>query len=370
MRILQATLKNFRCFSDQQFDFHHKFIVIEGNNGVGKTSLLEALHYVCYLRSFRTSSGFDLIGLQSDHFFIQVKVEESKEFELEPESSLLQIGFSSEGKSVKYNGKPVSSHKQLLQHYRVVSITEDDLELIRGAPEIRRAFLQQSLLLLDTTHSSLITQYKKVLLHRNSLLFKNKGTVPSAYTLDELKIWSEQLWQQSRQMIAYYQSFLAELESQVNQLLAQYFAQDGFSVSFEYQVKYPEIYTTEDFEIFWKEWAPRFKEEFFQGRTLFGVHLDDFIINFKTKKAKIFASRGQQKLVVFLMKYAQFYLVGKNSGLKSCLLLDDFLTDFDRSRLEHCLELLDQSQVQVFITCPINFESLISVRSDIQRILL
>ena len=102
MRISQLTLKNFRCFSDQQFTFNSKFIIIEGNNGVGKTSLLEALHYACYLRSFRTPSGTDLIGSNNNHFFVQVKVlAPANEFE-EPESSLLQVGFSQAGKSVKY----------------------------------------------------------------------------------------------------------------------------------------------------------------------------------------------------------------------------------------------------------------------------
>lgn len=373
MRISQLTLKNFRCFQDQQFSFDKKFVVIEGNNGVGKTSLLEALHYACYLRSFRTPSGTDLIGSGTPHFFVQVKVvatSDEQELVEEAESSTLQVGFSEEGKSVKYNGKAVASHKQLLTYYRVVSITEDDLELVRGAPEVRRAFLQQSLLLLDAAQSSLITQYKKVLHQRNSILFRNKGVQPAAATHEELRIWSEQLWALSKKLVELYSVFLEQLQASVNELLATYFTQDNFSISFEYIVKQQE-FAGADFNSFWSHWSLQMvRDEFAQGRTLFGVHLDDFVINFKSVKAKLFASRGQQKLVVFLMKYAQFYLVGKNNGSKSCLLLDDFLTDFDRNRLERCLELLHNSNVQVFITCPINFEQLISLTSDMQRILL
>ena len=366
MRITSVTLKNFRCFAEQQFTFNRKFVVIEGNNGVGKTSLLEALHYVCYLRSFRTSSSSDLIGTNQDHFFVQVKVTPQSS----TESSSLQVGYSDSGKLIKYNGKSVSSHKELLNHYRVVSITEDDLELVRGAPEVRRAFLQQSLCLLDAAQSSLITQYKKVLHQRNSILFRAKGSFGTALPAEELFIWSEQLWTLSKKITCIYQSFLQELEVAVNDLLQKYFAADNFVVTFAYQFKNQE-FDLPDFKSFWERWLLHMvRDEYAQGRTLFGTHLDDFLISFKTKKAKVFASRGQQKLVVFLMKYAQFYLMGKNTEIKSCLLLDDFLTDFDRVRLEHCLQLLDESEVQVFITCPINFEQLLTITPQMQRIIL
>jgi DNA replication and repair protein RecF len=368
MQIQSLILKNFRCFKDQEFLFDRKFVVIQGNNGVGKTSLLEALYYLCYLRSFRTSSGADLIGTTGEHFFLQVTAhpEFSKEVE-NCDPFVLQVGFSVDGKTIKHNNKIVHSHKELFGYYRVVSITEDDLELIKGAPEVRRLFLQQALYLLHPQHVVLLREYKKILQQRNALLFSQKGSLIGAS--DELAIWSSKLWELSVKLTALYTALLKDLEVCVNKLLKDFFItqDEQFLVSLSYVGK---ALSEEGFEAFWEQWKrEKVREEFFLGRTLFGVHLDDFSIQFQSRKARLFASRGQQKLLVFLMKYAQFYLLGTQTE-QSCLLLDDFLTDFDAQRLTQAFALLQNLNTQVFLTSPLNFEQLFPLGIDIQRILL
>ena len=103
MLINGITLTNFRCFTKQQFAFTSKVVLIEGPNGCGKSTLLEALHYACYLKSFRTANGREIVAHSGDHFFISVDFEE-RNFAAQHH---VQIGFAHNSKVVKLDQKCV-----------------------------------------------------------------------------------------------------------------------------------------------------------------------------------------------------------------------------------------------------------------------
>jgi DNA replication and repair protein RecF len=347
LKITQLKLSNFRCFKDVTFTFEKPFVVIEGNNGVGKTSILEALHYACYLRSFRTRKGRELVSFENDHFFIQVHFQEIRS-DLE---SQIQVGFSDNEKVVKLKNQQIRSFKELVDHYRIVSITEDDLELIKGQPEFRRMFLDQVLFLRCGDYVSTIRAYKSTLHNRNALIAQGYKYERGAL-LAELKVWTQLLWEQSCLIQKQRADFLVLLEDKINSLMAEYFSKESavFSVKLAYKQKYAT--PAENFDQFWAEAQELLADEVRQGRTLFGAHLDDFSIAFRNKHAKFYASRGQQKLVLFLTKIAQLQLLEDDKETAS-LLLDDFLTDLDQETFALCLEILKKQGCQVFITCPL-----------------
>ena len=146
---------------------------------------------------------------------------------------------------------------------------------------------------------------------------------------------------------------LKEIEGIVNKLLSEYFFPKGLSVSFEYQSKNsnPQM----SFETFFKNYKKVDLELKFE-RSLFGAHIDDFLIHFQNKKARIFASRGQQKLVLFLLKISQL-LILRERGISAVLLLDDFITDFDAARVSECCKVLQSLSCQTFITSPLEILS-------------
>ncbi|HSW73657.1 MAG TPA: AAA family ATPase, partial [Candidatus Limnocylindria bacterium] len=135
MQLTQLYLKNFRCFADKTITFESPLVLIEGNNGSGKTSLLEALHYLCYLRSFRTHSPRDLLFFGHETFFIKALCEQSGTVAQNHE---IQVGFSHKKRLVKIDQRAVSSYKELMDYYRIVTLTEDDVVLIQGGPDVRR----------------------------------------------------------------------------------------------------------------------------------------------------------------------------------------------------------------------------------------
>src|SRR3989338_5981269 len=128
--IQRLQLKNFRCFPTATFDLDASVVVIEGINGSGKTSLLEALHYICYLKSFRTHIPRDLVSFGADSFFITILCGEHS----------ISVGCSGTKRQVKINQKSILSYRELREYCKIVTLTEDDLSLIGGSPDRRRFF--------------------------------------------------------------------------------------------------------------------------------------------------------------------------------------------------------------------------------------
>ncbi len=338
MRIQQLQLKNFRCFSNISFDIDHQIVVLEGPNGSGKTSLLEALHYLCYLRSFRTHSPRDLVQLETTSFFIKAQLVDTTGVVTD-----IQIGFSGKKRLVKVDQRAIQSFKELMNHYRVVTLTEDDLTLIKGGPDVRRAFIDQALVLFDPDITHTLRTFKTILENRNALLISGSRS-PSS-----LELWAQQLWEQSRELQLKRKGVLARLERQVNELLFSHFGQkEELAITLVYEAKNNDPSYT--YDRFFQESSGMFEEEFRLRRSLFGAHLDDFTITFCQKKSKVFASRGQQKLIMVLLKIAQMRELSVGSAV---FLLDDFMTDFDEPTVEILLSLLASLESQLIFACPV-----------------
>lgn len=366
MIIKQLRLNNFRCFKDELFSFDDKFVIIQGPNGSGKSSILEALHYSCYLRSFRTHINKDLMHLGQDHFFAHISFDQ----DLTGSSDQIQIGFSAEqGKVVKLNQKPVQSYKELLAAYRIVTLTADDLSLIHSAPEARRSFLNYSLFLADPALASTLKQYKHIVEQRNKLL-SSRFLAQSPSFHDELLVWTEKMWSASVLLRTLRVDYLEKLQVLVNQLLEQFYwtTDQKLQVIFNYVARPAEY--QQDFKSFWKKFSEQgLARELQYGRSTFGAHLDDVTIIFQEKNARIFASRGQQKLLVFLLKVAQLKLTN-TTGEAGVLLLDDFMTDFDEDRLGRGLDMLKTMPGQIFISCPSDSHHLLPHKAAGQLITL
>ncbi len=342
MHIQQLHIKNFRCFNDFSLEFTNRVAFITGNNGSGKSSLLEALHYGCYLRSFRTHIPRDLIRFDCDNFFIKINVQH--EYEKSVLDRELHIGFSKKKRLVKIDQLPITSYKELSQLYKVITITEDDKSLIKGSPEIRRLFLDQALALEYPEFLSHLRRHKHILENRNALLQQR------SYTQESYMLWTQQLWQETTAIQKYRRAMLVILEQRTNAMLQKWFGSD-LNLSFAYQSR--KIVFEQSFEDFCTTLNELKTGETILKRSLFGAHLDDFSIEFCHKTSRSFASRGQQKLIIVLIKIAQIQGMSIETG-PPIFLLDDFITDFDQNRSELLLSLMAELKGQLIFTCPVS----------------
>ncbi len=335
--IEKIQLNQFRCFDNVTIDLNNPIVLIEGDNATGKTSLLEALHYTCYLRSFRTHLPKELVYGNEATFFIKILLRNQ---ELHHN---LQVGFSTAKRVVRIDGKAVASYKELMGYYRIISITEDDIELIKGAPELRRDFLDNALALIKPDFVQVLKKLRTIVEQRNGLL-RNPTLDQALY-----RIWSEQLWQISREVQQERVQLLNLLTDQTNKLLTTYF-DPTTQLKLTYRNK--NMGSFSNFDEFWARSQEYIKREEIFRRSIFGAHLDDFEIVFKGLNSRTYSSRGQQKLVLFLLKIGLLNITADTYG-SAILLVDDFMTDFDENRLNWLITILVGTKNQLIFTCPI-----------------
>lgn len=345
VRLRHLYLKNFRCFDQFEVRIEAPYVLFSGVNGIGKTSLLEALYYTCYLRSFRTHSPRELIRFGQHEFFVKITVS-TLEYHV---PYTIQVGFSPAKRLVKIDQKSITSYKDLMAYYRIVSVTESDLDIIQGSPHSRRLFLDQVILFLDDGYAQILKEYRQVVDQRNALLQHY------TYNQDTYAILTKQLWHLASMIQERRIRLLAELTRMVNKRGAMIF--HNFSaLDFRYVPKRLLYVTFEEFLEHHKgimALEQRFK------RTLFGAHLDDIHIEMDGKSSRLFASRGQQKLMVMLIKMAQLELLAQG-GIPGICILDDFMTDFDDEHMVKVVDALQGLGTQLIFTTPLEQSPLVN----------
>lgn len=344
MSIHVSTLevRHFRCFAERTFDLGYPWIVLEGANGSGKTSLLEALHFMCYLRSFRAANVRTLIQEGHDTLFVRAQIYDEGQDQSYGSRHDLKVGYTGNHKVVSLNGKSIVSYKEILASYRVVSLTDEDMALIQEGPDGRRAFVDRALVMHDAGYGELLRIYRRVLEQRNKLISScNKDR--EAYDL-----WTYQLWEKTLNVQQKRIEWLKDLEKGVNGLLKEFFG-GIYQIQMHYCPKKGAIGMP--YEQFRQKYRQLEEDESRYGYSLFGGHLDDIVIEFQNKHSRLYASRGQQKLVIVLLKLAHLIEFARLKGA-ALVLLDDFLTDFDQEKAERLLVLLKEqlSSCQCIIT--------------------
>lgn len=341
MHIQNLELQQFRCFRSLALSFDAPLILIEGKNGTGKTSILEALHYLCFLRSFRTATPAELTHLGEEGFFVKATFTTELPSHDSPETHDLSVGFTPAQRLVKLDGTMVTSYKQVMDAYRIITLTEDDIRLITGEPQYRRSFIDQAILLTDPAYYNLLRRLRSSVIQRIALL-RQSWSDEHTY-----QVWTEQLWEISQQIVAKREEMLVILKKSMDSLIAQ-FLPDQLSITFSYQEK---LALKDSAQQFCSTHKHLYDQERRMGRCLFGPQLDDIVIHFEHKKSRRFASRGQQKLIVTLLKVAQLMHLTQVKG-PATILCDDFMTDFDDVRCSTLLQMLKSLESQVFLTFP------------------
>lgn len=361
-------LRQFRCFESFQLSFSTPVTIIEGPNGSGKTSLIEALYYACYLRSFRThlprelalwkTEGFSLVltgdggdggdGASLDEALAKTGGDGGNGGEEWRKPAIAQSSFeditsASDGwdlkvmvsgskRTVKANNVAIASYKELFDYYRIIAFNAQDMELVSGSPEERRQFIDHAILLTNPSYIQSLRSFRKILKQRNALLANS--TSYKSGQLEYYSIWTERLQKATTEIRIERETYLAALEKELQRLVVENLKPNAPSVTLKYKAV--------------DEGSVTIEREIYTRRSLIGAHLDEIEILFNQQSARRFASRGQLKLIVYFLKLAQLSLLNK----PTVVVVDDFITDFDEQRSEQLIELLCSHGNQVIFTVP------------------
>ncbi len=309
--------------------------VFYGDNGAGKTSILESIHLLSSARSFRSHKLKPLINHDEDSClaFGEINLEERgyQPVGVERHKS------DSKTATIRVAGQSLSSSASLAENLPLQVIYSDTFKLLEGGPTNRREFLDWGVFHVEHRFHQAWKSAKRCLKQRNSLL--RHGRIDD----QQLMVWTSELARLGDEIDGYRKRYLEQLIPIFELTLGKLIKLDGISLSY-YRGWDKDQHLSDVFAV----QQQREKE---QGHTLYGPQRADLKIRYKGSNAADILSRGQQKMLICALRVSQGYLLSQLTGKQSVFLLDDLPSELDTERRQQLCGLLDELGCQVFITC-------------------
>lgn len=333
MYIKNLKLNNFRNYKYFDIDFGSGFNVIYGENGQGKTNILEALFMCATGRSHRTSHDIDLINTEAESFCIDLFF-----FSGGADKNIRFRYNDQKQKSISVNDINIRKIGELMGNLNAVIFSPEDLMIIKQGPAQRRRFIDIALSQIKPYYFYYLQQYNKTLLQRNSLLKQIKKNRSFIETID---IWDSTLSSLGENIIKERKIFSKEI--------CELIRENHFYISGEKEeLKLLYEPSVEEGD-FLKKLKQNINGDIERESTSSGPHRDDFSYFINGENLKIYGSQGQQRTAVLSSKLAELSIMKKDAGESPILLLDDVLSELDEKRQKFLFDRIDN--IQTFITC-------------------
>jgi DNA replication and repair protein RecF len=338
----QISLFQFKNYVTRNFVFTQRIVGICGNNGVGKTNLLDAIHYLCFTKSYfsKSDAASTYEGAQGFRIAGSFNPPPSTKKITEPVEIICVLRETGK-KEFSIQGDAYEKFAHHIGKFPCVFIAPDDVQLITGASEDRRKFLDTLLSQLDGRYLQSLIDYNKTLQQRNGYL----KSLPDRKLVDNqlLDVYDQQLIIRGNYVFEQRNIFLKRLLPLIKTFCAKIAGIDE-----DINITYSSALLQQSFTALLQQ--SREKDLFLQ-RTTQGIHRDDIEITLREQAFKLMASQGQRKSLLFAMKLAEFELLKEAKGFPPILLLDDVFEKLDESRMHNLLQwVCVQNQGPVFIT--------------------
>lgn len=329
----KIVISDFRNIRLQELDFSPNINCISGNNGEGKTNLLDAIYYMSMTKSAFASSDKFALRHGADEFSIAGTYRMENGL-----SSRFSMKMTSKGeKKVRRDDKPylkISEHVGVLP---VVMVSPADVSMVSESGEERRRFVNSVLSQMDKEYMSAMQQYNRLLLQRNSML---KETDPDRALLEvidmRMAMVAEPVFQARRRFTEHLKPVVAEY----------YASLSGGSEAVD--IEYDSELSKAGLE---QLLAASYEKDRILKHTTSGIHRDDFIFSMNGHPIRRFGSQGQQKSFLVSLKFAQYEIMKKSYGFAPILLLDDVFDKLDMGRISNLLQMVASNDFgQIFIT--------------------
>ena len=339
MKVKRFKAENFRNIEKCDIEFTDGVNLIYGGNALGKTNVIEGIYLFSRGRSFRTAQERDMVRYNEQGFRVALEYDSR-----DGENTLEYASFGREKRRRK-NGYPVKSVREMIEGFKAILFHPDDLSLVKGGPEERRAFLNVAAAQCYPAYISDYSRFQTALDNRNALL---KNASKGLYTDEcELYAWSESMAEYAAYIYKTRTEYLKKLEVYVREIGLK--ISDGKEeISFEYK---SDIEIGGDREAVREEYikalTSSLEKEKIVGTSLYGPQRDDIIIKINGQPTRGFASQGQQRSIVLSMKLAEGEVIRDVFGEYPVFLLDEMLSELDESRRKFVLDSLDGKQTVI-----------------------
>jgi DNA replication and repair protein RecF len=346
MRLETLKLHNFRNHLHSSFEFGERTNLLVGDNGQGKTNVIEAISFLCLTKSFYAGNNNVVLNFQAQFFEIEGSVRLC-----DGHLDAVRIAFDrvANDKVYSVNRKDIEPFSSVIGRYPVVICSPEHAPITTGDPSERRSFLDLVLAQSDQRYVQQSIEYRRVVRHRNKLLLDAKLLRKNVE--EEIVPWNEQLVKFGSRIMFLRQEFVGEFRRYV---------QDGYrmlvgseeepSLVYVPGTRFLKAGSEEEFAAGLRNLiTDHADEERGAGSSLFGPHRDELLLTLNGRDLRKFASQGQHKTFLVALKIAEFFYLRERHGESPIFLLDDIFSELDERRTTHLLNFVSELS-QTFIT--------------------
>ena len=332
----KISIINYKNILDKEYELDPKINCFVGDNGVGKTNILDAVYHLSMGKSYFNVKNDQLINRGKDYMLVDGVFELNNKNESIVFS--LKIG---EKKVLKRNGKPYKKFSNHIGLIPVVLISPYDNDLINEGSSERRKFIDSIISQNDKEYLINLIAYTRVIQNRNKLLKQYNRSVD--FDLDTIKVYDDQIYKLSEPIFKARDKFIKEFTPLVLEKY-KHISDDKEKISIEYKSDLINNHV----ENLIKD---SFQKDVILQYTSVGLHKDDFVFNIDENRIKRFGSQGQQKSFLVALKLAQFDYLKNETGNSPILLMDDVFDKLDLMRVKRIVEIVNSTNFgQLFLS--------------------
>jgi len=364
MYLKKLELKNYRNYSQVNLNFDKNTILILGNNGNGKTNLLESIYYLSTGRSHRTYSQDEIINWGSDYSKVKALIGPEKNDEPD---RFIEIELR-KNNNIKIKVDKIYQRKKsdFISMLPSVIFSPDDLKIVKSGPLDRRNFLDSILEKIDPLYYKQRLQYQKILTQRSSLI-KSFNRRADAAGNSTLEVWDDNIVRYGTDIIKKRYNLLTEFITEFKSYISGFFK--GVKVDLFYVFSWDRGDSSDDFinyedtknsemenfteddlkSIFYRKLKGSLEKDMQYKTTTVGPHRDDFVILLDGKNIRFFGSQGQQRISSISLKLCELDILRKKIEKDPVLLLDDVFSELDIERKKLLVKAVS-NKFQTFVT--------------------
>ena len=341
MKIKNIELLNYRNYESLNLEFSDNINIIIGNNGEGKTNILESIYLLSLTKSNRYGVDQDLIKFGKESYKVSGNVEDD---------GLVKkygIVYENNKKNVLINNKVIRRFVDYISQFCVISFEPNDLEIVKGSPGDRRNYLNIEISQLYNTYVLYLNDYNKLLKIRNNYL-KNMN-ISGNMDPRLLDVINEKLIEKALVIYKYRFDYIKEINEKIGDVFKKITGLENLRVVYEHNLGVEDYDEEAIKNKLIDKFKRHFKQELMLGNTITGPHRDDFLFSLNDEDMKLFSSQGQQRMAIISFKLCELFLYQKVKKSYPVLLLDDVFSEIDIKKRNKIIRFF-KKDIQVIIT--------------------
>lgn len=331
MFLKKFNARYFRCITDLSIDFNPGMNIIIGANAQGKTSLLEAIHFLSLARSLRTNNEKELVQYEKEGFLLKGEVFSNID---NHEKTSIDMKWLKGDKRIYVNGINLDKVSELIGRIRIIFFTSDFSNLVSEGASYRRRFMDVQLSQIDSNYLRALQGYQHALRQRNELLRKKD------VKRDELWIWEVQMAEFAKTLIEKRNEFIKNIRPFASDIHHQIVSEERLEINYV-----PDVLG----DVFLKKLEESREMDIQRGQTAHGPHRDDIDIKINGHSVRQYASQGQKKTCAYAIRISEIYLSKEKKEDMPIVLADELFSDLDPQRGKRFLETIPE-KIQIIIT--------------------